>query len=266
MDRHGTPQMLDRSSGPAPFAPGDGLAQGMIYTAVVQGTPSEGLVAVTVPALHLSSSLVAHVPPGTVCRAAEACCVALDEQKIPWIVASKTLSAPALVSELPAEPLDGQEVYFQNAAMATQGVAWHMRYRSAVGIWEYVGGGNYYSPESGTWLSGAGVKAEVAIPSGPTLTIPVKGEYDIGLQCEMTQRQNGVLGAIFVTVRRNGVVLGTWLPMLATNEWDTQLGHRLVPFGGMVAGDVLSVGALTTQAASMNVNNPRLWIQARKLG
>ena len=37
-----------------------------------------------------------------------------------------------IVSALPGSPFDGQEIYFQNAGMATLGVLWHLRYRSVL--------------------------------------------------------------------------------------------------------------------------------------
>jgi len=36
---------------------------------------------------------------------------------------------PVFVNVLPFQAVDGQEIYFQNAAMATQGIVWHLRYR-----------------------------------------------------------------------------------------------------------------------------------------
>ena len=48
-----------------------------------------------------------------------------------------------LVTALPGSPFDGQEIYFQNAGMATDGIVWHLRYRSGGGTykWEFLGGG-----------------------------------------------------------------------------------------------------------------------------
>ena len=48
-----------------------------------------------------------------------------------------------LVTSLPGSPIDGQEVYYQSAAMAADGVVWHLRYRassSSAYKWEYLGG------------------------------------------------------------------------------------------------------------------------------
>jgi len=38
-------------------------------------------------------------------------------------------STPTLVAALPGSPTEGQEVYFQNAAMEADGIVWHLRYR-----------------------------------------------------------------------------------------------------------------------------------------
>src|SRR5215218_6358847 len=49
----------------------------------------------------------------------------------------------AVVTALPGSPVDGQEVIYQNASMASVGVAWRLKYRSASGSaykWEFIGG------------------------------------------------------------------------------------------------------------------------------
>lgn len=51
------------------------------------------------------------------------------------------VTGPPLVTSLPSTPYDGQEVYY--LASATDGVAWHLRYRAATAgayRWSFVGG------------------------------------------------------------------------------------------------------------------------------
>lgn len=92
------------------------------------------------------------------------------------------LVAPALVTTLPSTPVDGQEVYYQNAAMATAGLLWHLRYRSAATgsyKWEYIGGGalqHYISAVEGK-TAGAAIGDLATI--GPQITIPLPGVYDV---------------------------------------------------------------------------------------
>ena len=51
---------------------------------------------------------------------------------------SVSATIPTYETSLPAGPPDGQEIYY--AADATNGVIWHLRYRTSVARWEFVGG------------------------------------------------------------------------------------------------------------------------------
>jgi hypothetical protein len=102
-----------------------------------------------------------------------------------------TLWAPAGVvptvqtgGTLPASPTDGDEVYY--VADATNGVIWHVRYRSAASgsyKWEFVGGGLLYSAvdtaENKTAGAGFGDVATV----GPSITVPLAGDYYFEYNC-----------------------------------------------------------------------------------
>lgn len=86
-----------------------------------------------------------------------------------------------LVSALPGSASDGDEVYYQNAAMATDGVLWHLRYRAAASgsyKWEFVGGSSLKSVVEGYDTSViTGVWHDLGV-SGPQLTIPLAGDYE----------------------------------------------------------------------------------------
>ena len=86
---------------------------------------------------------------------------------------------PTYETSLPGSPTDGQEIYY--AADATNGVIWHLRYRSAArsgsGAWEYVGGGSLQSAPSGSIDTTS--TSYVAITSANSLTIPQQGTYEI---------------------------------------------------------------------------------------
>lgn len=86
-----------------------------------------------------------------------------------------------VVSTLPTVGLvDGQEVYYQSAAMATDGIAWHLRYRSASASaykWEYVGGSALRAVASGGASSTSATDALWS--NGPLLTIPLTGVYEV---------------------------------------------------------------------------------------
>ena len=112
------------------------------------------------------------------------------DQRIVWVdtdaVAQPT--GPPIVASLPGTPYDGQEVYYQSAAMAANGVAWHLRYRAAAGgafKWEFVGGGSWTF--TGTDAA-AGVPVSGGTPTHwtgqPTMTMPLAGDYR--LDCRMS--------------------------------------------------------------------------------
>lgn len=86
------------------------------------------------------------------------------------------------VTSLPSSPVDGQEIYY--AADATNGVIWHLRYRSGSSSsykWEFVGGPPMFSQDlpatsrsgsatSNTWLG---------TTSDPAVTVPLAGDYEV---------------------------------------------------------------------------------------
>ena len=85
-------------------------------------------------------------------------------------------SGPTYETALPGSPVDGQEVYY--AADATNGVIWHLRYRSGGGTykWEFVGGSPLYKADNDVRSVTSGTFTDI-----PTDTIvqavPLAGEY-----------------------------------------------------------------------------------------
>lgn len=100
-----------------------------------------------------------------------------------WIDNDETPAAVVIpvVSVLPSTPVDGQEVYYQNATMATDGLVWHLRYRAAsasIYKWEYLGGGPYGVEIAGSCSTSSGTYGDpTSGVVGPTLTIPLSGDY-----------------------------------------------------------------------------------------
>ena len=93
---------------------------------------------------------------------------------------------PALVSALPGSPVDAQEVYF--AADATNGLIWHLRYRAAAAgsyKWEFLGGPPLFAQVNvgppGTYEATNTAGYGELATSGPTLTLPLAGDYMVGI-------------------------------------------------------------------------------------
>lgn len=85
----------------------------------------------------------------------------------------------AVVSVLPGAPIDGQEIFY--LADATNGVVWHLKYRSASASaykWEYVGGADL-SAEVATSEGTASLTYVDLTTAGPSITVPLAGDYDI---------------------------------------------------------------------------------------
>jgi len=95
-----------------------------------------------------------------------------------WVTVNPS---PALVTSLPASPVDGQEVFYQ--ADATNGIVWHLRYNassSSAYKWEFVGGPSLFA-EVATEETTASTTYVALATAGPTLTLPRAGDYDVEL-------------------------------------------------------------------------------------
>ncbi len=72
---------LDRSHGAAPFAAGDGLHQGAVYTGVLAANPSGNTVQVTIPSYDPSYQFAAFIQPGSSAVKGQTCVVIFDDTK-----------------------------------------------------------------------------------------------------------------------------------------------------------------------------------------
>lgn len=87
----------------------------------------------------------------------------------------------ATVTSLPGSPYDGQEVYY--LADATNGIVWHLKYRSASGSaykWEFVGGTELYA-EVDTSEATTSTSYVSLTTTGPSVTAPLAGDYMLEL-------------------------------------------------------------------------------------
>lgn len=88
---------------------------------------------------------------------------------------------PPLVTSLPTQPYNGQEVYF--SAEPSTGVTWHLRYRAAASgsyKWEFIGGPPMRS-EVATSQATTSTGFTNLATVGPVITTPLAGDYDIQL-------------------------------------------------------------------------------------
>ena len=115
-------------------------------------------------------------------------------------------STVPLVTVLPSNPVDGQEVYF--LADSSSGIIWHLRYRAASASaykWEHIGGSPLFlSDDNNTGL----VSSTTYVDRGPIVTLPLGGEYLI--------EYGGA--AIAGTAARFGMFVGVRIGAAATTD------------------------------------------------
>jgi len=108
-----------------------------------------------------------------------------------------------VVASLPTSPVDGQEIIYQSAAMATDGVAWRFKYRAASSSsykWEFIGGPAWYAQvltsettaTIGSWVNLTGT-------NGPLITAPLAGDYIAQGQCRTDATTAPTAGYIGIT-------------------------------------------------------------------
>lgn len=90
-------------------------------------------------------------------------------------------AAPSFVSTLPSAPYDGQEVHY--IADATNGVIWHLRYRSGSANsskWEFDGGSPLHTENfgGGSIVPANGFTTGLSANTLSGVTLPLAGDYD----------------------------------------------------------------------------------------
>lgn len=119
---------------------------------------------------------------------------ALEQISLNWTRVGAAINNAAVVpvvSSLPNFPVDGQQVDFQDAAMANVGVRWRLVYRaSATGSfkWEFVGGAPMATPAPiGDLITTSATP--VALTGGPTIAVPLSGSFDIAFNVQAIAQQ-----------------------------------------------------------------------------
>lgn len=133
---------------------------------------------------------------------------------------AQILLPDAPVTSLPATPFDGQEVSFQNAAMATNGVIWRLRYRAAsasVYKWECVGGPPLVSVVNAAESLANATTSDLGT-LGPDLTAPLAGEYLVAWGARIQLAAAGIAeGWMVLTI--GGASTGLTASFLATAQY-----------------------------------------------
>jgi hypothetical protein len=141
-----------------------------------------------------------------------------------------------VVSTLPSSPTDGQEVYYQNAAMALQGVVWHLKFRDTMGLtfyqWEYLGGGPLFDVIVAQQATNSTSYVDLATV-GPSVPLPLSGDYIVEWGADVQE---------YSTAQYMGI--GVW----NGSTW-TQFGNPM--YGQVAATGISGVRASRSKATKM---------------
>ncbi len=136
---------------------------------------------------------------------------------------------PPFVTSLPSSPTDLDEIYFQTTAMASLGIAWHLKYRQGTGKWQYLGGAPWVvEGVGGTNNSTNEITTSLASTTlttpGPAITIPVAGVYDVEGSAQAGQVGSGSAPGLVIWQTGDAAVNWANAPALSWsgNETDSQ--------------------------------------------
>jgi|GEM_PF-5745902 hypothetical protein len=178
-----------------------------------------------------------------------------------------------LVTVLPANPVDGQEVYF--LADATNGVIWRLRYRAyqADGTtpnpstfkWEVVGGAPLLSATDTTIRQlPAGTTTYTALTGALSITVPLAGDYDVTIMGDMNLQTAGAIAAILSYFVGGVTAPATVDGFSCSVAWsvNTVSGVKTTRQTGVPAAAVIAERARLNAAGSIgNYSNRRLIVQ-----
>jgi len=134
---------------------------------------------------------------------------------------------PTYETSLPGAPFDGQEIFY--AAVPADGVIWHLRYRTAASgsyKWEFVGGSDmYHAVNTGQGTAATHSTFQDLATVGPTITVPLAGDYMIEFSCQGYGPGAGDFG-------RAAVKIGAAAALDADTVFQTQQGANNSITGG----------------------------------
>lgn len=147
---------------------------------------------------------------------------------------------PTYVTSLPSSPIDGQEIYY--AADTTNGVIWHLRYRSASSSsykWEMVGGGPLTASVDTNQTLSSGSGWQDLATAGPSITAPLAGDYTYLARCDAYYDADQKQEAIGISV--NNTTPGTLDAFYLTTACATS------------ASNLMGSGKVTVSAAAQTI-------------
>jgi hypothetical protein len=103
-----------------------------------------------------------------------------------------------VVTALPAQPVDGQEVYY--VADGTARILWHLRYRKAAVGWEYMGGEPLPAFDSTQTTRAANTFGDFGV-AGPSVTAPLAGDYMVDWSLNIQNTASAATFSFFAGIK-----------------------------------------------------------------
>jgi hypothetical protein len=177
---------------------------------------------------------------------------------------------PTLVTALPENSVDGQEIIY--VADAANGVVWRFRYREASSSthkWEFVGGSSLNMGVKGgnEWTPAHINEAEI-IPSGPSITVPLAGDYDFTAgSMAVKMKENAFLRICFCVAAKSTVGL---LEGVASQD-DISAGVQIPHFlqervTGLSASTNVKLGTFVSSIQGLRFYSSEMWAQPVRVG
>ena len=105
------------------------------------------------------------------------------------------VTALGYATTLPGTPANGQETILVDSTTAPT-YAWHLRYNSTLAKWEFIGGRAAYAEVTTLEPTATTLGSYLALATaGPSIVIPVAGEYRVETGCRMVMNAAGQTGA-----------------------------------------------------------------------
>lgn len=172
------------------------------------------------------------------------------------------------VTSLPTSPIDQQECIF--VANATNGIKWHLRYRSASASaykWEPVNGATPLTATVDTSEAVVSATFTNATTLGPDVILPLAGDWEVDFEAQTQSNAAGVV-APSIGINVAGVTpTGTLLVAGTLNAVNHQLPlnkSRLIT--GRAASDLIRLQYLSAPSQSMLFNARRLRVRPVRVG
>lgn len=140
----------------------------------------------------------------------------------PFLGYATPYNAPLYVSTLPANPVDGQQVYYQSTikntgggrevSMKDSGVVWHLKYNASGDSnypWEFIGGSGISMAASGGLATPVAQFTYYSYSQATPVHIPLKGSFQIQqIHNTNTQSYSSTAMRYFAVVDPSGAAVG----------------------------------------------------------